>query len=89
MISQEKPDLILLDIKMSGMDGYEICRKLRQNPETTTLPIIMFSASDSKMTRTRAREIGADDFLLKPFAIEQLLDVIKKHLNQPEDFTEP
>ncbi len=86
-ISQEKPDLILLDIKMPGMNGYEICRKLKRSPETATVPIIMFSASDSN-TKTRVREAGADGFMLKPFTIEQLLDVVKKHLNQPENVTE-
>ncbi len=79
-ISQEKPDLILLDIRLPGMDGYEICRKLKRSPETATVPIIMFSASDSKLTRTRVREAGADEFLLKPFTIKKLLGVVTKHL---------
>ncbi len=86
-INQQKPDLIFLDVRIPKINGYEICKKLRQKPETATVPIVMFSASNGN-TKTSVRDAGANDFMLKPFTIKQLLDVVKKHLNQPENFTE-
>jgi len=81
-IDQRKPDLILLDIRLPDIDGYEICRKLKGRSETETIPIVMFSASGSESAKKRALEAGADDFLGKPFAMAQLLGVVKRHLGE-------
>ncbi len=81
-IDQQKPDLILLDIRLPDIDGYEICRKLKGRSETETIPIVMFSASSSESAKERAFEAGADDFLGKPFAMAQLLGVVKRHLGE-------
>lgn len=72
------PDLILLDILMSGSDGRSICRKLKEQVETKKIPVIMFSAHPG--AKYDAEECGADDFLAKPFELNELLSVVKKYL---------
>ncbi len=71
-IAAESPDLILLDVVMPGMDGYAVCRRLRVDPATSLLPIVMITASDRR-EKVRAIEAGADDFLSKPFDQAELL----------------
>ena len=66
------PDLVLLDVQMHGMNGYEVCRRLREQPATTFLPVIMITASDTE-ARKDAIEAGADDFVTKPFDQRELL----------------
>jgi CheY-like chemotaxis protein len=73
------PDLLLLDIWMSGVDGRDICKRLKQQPDTSHLPIVLVSAS--KDIASSAREAGADDFLAKPFEMDDLLTMVKKLLN--------
>jgi DNA-binding response OmpR family regulator len=69
------PDLLLLDIWMSGEDGRDICKKLKQQPLTKNIPIIMVSAS--RDIKESAMEAGADDFLAKPFEMDDLLKKIE------------
>src|SRR5438874_1804656 len=73
------PDLVLLDILMPGMDGYEVCTRLRANPATEALPIVMITASGEQQ-RVRALEVGADDFIQKPFNQAELLARVKSLL---------
>jgi DNA-binding response OmpR family regulator len=72
------PDLILLDIRMSGRDGSEICKRLKSADATRAIPIIIFSAS--KDTERIAREAGADDFIAKPFDMYQLIEKIERYV---------
>jgi CheY-like chemotaxis protein len=72
------PDLILLDVLLSGKDGREIVKYLKRKAETKAIPVIMFSAHPS--AEETARAAGADDFLAKPFDIEVLLDKIAHFL---------
>jgi DNA-binding response OmpR family regulator len=74
----EFPDLLLLDIWMSGSDGRDICRELKKRSDTKGIPIIMISAS--RDIERSAFEAGADDFLAKPFEIDDLLGKIRKLL---------
>jgi len=71
MIAEHRPDLLLLDIVMPGMDGYELTRRIRANEETRFLPIVLMTASVDQ-DKTRALESGADDFLPKPIAQHEL-----------------
>jgi CheY-like chemotaxis protein len=71
------PDVLLLDIWMSGMDGVDICRHLKSQDRTKHLPIILCSAN--KDTQKLAEECGADDFLAKPFEMMDLLDKVEKY----------
>ena len=61
------PDLMLLDVMMPGMNGFEVCQRLRANPRTTKLPVVMITALDDRESRLRGLEVGADDFMSKPF----------------------
>ena len=72
VLSKEHPDLVLLDILMPGIDGYEVCRRIREDPETAFLPVIMITASGEE-EKIRAIESGADDFVNKPFDQAELL----------------
>ena len=75
LLDSEQPHLVLLDIVMPGMDGYEVCRRIRENPDTAYLPIVMVTASESR--GRRAIEAGADDFVAKPFDQAELLARVK------------
>src|SRR5499427_8961628 len=72
VLSKEHPDLVLLDILMPGIDGYEVCRRIREDPATAFLPVIMITASGDE-EKIRAIESGADDFVGKPFDQAELL----------------
>jgi adenylate cyclase len=71
-LSKVHPDLVLLDIRMPGIDGYEVCRRIREDPGTEFLPVIMITASEGE-EKIRAIESGADDFVQKPFDQTELL----------------
>ncbi len=77
-VLQYTPDLILLDLWMSGQNGYEICKLLKANPKTKHIPILLVSAN--KDTGKITREAGAEDYLEKPFDICDLLSKIKRYL---------
>jgi len=75
----EKPDLILLDIKMPGMDGYEVCRELKNNPATSQIPIIFVSVmADDEKTKA----LGASSYILKPFSPDVLLKEIREVMGE-------
>ncbi len=71
--SEWRPDIILLDVMMPGMDGFETCRQLKANPATSHIPVVMVTALDQPDERVRGLEAGADDFLTKPVAFDTLL----------------
>jgi adenylate cyclase len=75
-LADELPDIVLLDVLMPGMDGYEVCRRIRENPRTAFLPVVMITASGDQ-EKVRAIEAGADDFIMKPFDQSELLARVK------------
>ncbi|MCK4725274.1 MAG: response regulator, partial [Anaerolineales bacterium] len=66
MIEKEQPDLILLDVMMPDIDGFEVARRIRSNPSSANVPIIMFTAKAQVEDRVKGFEAGADDYLTKP-----------------------
>jgi DNA-binding response OmpR family regulator len=77
-IESFKPDLILLDVLISGHDGRAICKQLKANPETSNIPVIMFSAHPG--AAATIADYGADDFIAKPFDVNNLMKKINKQL---------
>lgn len=78
------PDLIILDIMMGGMDGYEFCRRLRSSTEFRKIPIIFLSARSEEFDRVLGLELGGDDYISKPFSIKELLSRVKAVLRRAE-----
>lgn len=76
-IETESPDIVLLDVMMPGMDGFQVCQKIRENPKTDHIPVIMITALSEPEDRVRGLEAGADDFLTKPINDVALLARVK------------
>lgn len=79
-MEKELPDLVLLDVMMPAMDGYEVCRRLKEQPETREVPVIFLSALDDVADKVRALEAGGVDYVAKPFQSEEVLARIETHL---------
>jgi two-component system, OmpR family, phosphate regulon response regulator PhoB len=73
LIGEERPDLILLDWMLPGVSGIEVCRQLRTKPETRDIPIIMLTARSEEQEKVRGLQTGADDYIVKPFSVPELM----------------
>ena len=80
LIAERLPQLILLDVFMPEMDGYEFCERLRENPITRDIPIIFISAADSSEDKVRGFKLGAVDYIAKPFEVTEVTMRVKNHL---------
>lgn len=69
---EEKPDLVLLDVRMPKMSGYEACEVLKEDPETATIPVVFLSARGQEAEIRRGMDLGAEEYILKPFAPDEL-----------------
>ncbi|HEY2709330.1 MAG TPA: response regulator [Caulobacteraceae bacterium] len=76
-LEERKPDIILLDIMMPNMDGFEVCRRVRANPETADIPVVMVTALDKQIDRVMASDVGADEFFTKPVEDHLLMQAIR------------
>lgn len=83
-----KPDLLLLDLMLPGIQGLELCRMLRRDPRTASLPIIMVTARGDEMDRVLGLEMGADDYVTKPFSVRELLARVRAVLRRRTERTE-
>ena len=81
-VSENKPDLVLLDWMLPTLSGIEVCRQIRRRPATRDLPVIMVTARTEDQDAVRALDIGADDYITKPFAVEALLARIRALLRR-------
>jgi len=83
-LSKKKPDLILLDLILPGMDGFEICRILKEKKEYSAIPIIILSGRDEETNKVMGLDIGADDYIVKPFSLKEMHSRIKAVLRRLE-----
>jgi two-component system alkaline phosphatase synthesis response regulator PhoP len=81
-VEQDRPDLIVLDIMMPKLDGYETCKALKSAPETRDIPIILLSAKGRNVDQKVGFEVGADDYITKPFSPRKLVERINSILGQ-------
>ena len=80
IVEANPPDIILLDLIMPGINGYEVCKKLKDDPKTNHIPIVIVTSLHEIEDRNKAIEAGADDFITKPFDIVELTVRVKSHL---------
>lgn len=86
---QDLPDLIVLDLMLPGLDGLEVCRKLKSHPSTTKVPIIMLTAKSEDLDIVTGLEVGADDYVTKPFSPRVLLARVRAALRRRREKREP
>ncbi len=83
-VSEVKPDLVVLDLMLPKLDGWEICKRLKSNSLTSQIPILMLTAKTEEMDRVVGLELGADDYVTKPFSVRELVLRIKAILKRSE-----
>ena len=81
----EIPDIILLDLMMPEMDGYEVCEKLKKDPVTKNIPVIILTAKDAVRDKVKGLDIGADDYVTKPFNLNELKARVKSVLRRAKN----
>jgi len=84
-VAEERPDLIVLDVLMPEMDGHEVCRQLKDQPRTRSIPIIFLSARDGRADREAGLRLGAEAYITKPFSPQSLIDTIGEVLEGARD----
>lgn len=82
LVEEENPDVILLDWMMPRLSGIEVCRRLKARPQTRNIPIIMLSARSEDVDRVRGLETGADDYMIKPYSVIELVARVRKQLHR-------
>ncbi len=82
MVEEERPDLILLDIMMPGMDGFEVCEHLKSNTATRDIQVIFLTGMADQKDRDRGMALGAIDYIIKPFDIPDVQNRVKTHLER-------
>jgi|EP01012_Entosiphon_sulcatum_P043015 DNA-binding response OmpR family regulator len=78
LFAQEKPDLLVLDVMMPGMDGFQVLEKLRGDPETASVPVLMLTARDQHNDILKGYQMGATSYLVKPFNLDELVEAIRE-----------
>lgn len=77
LIQQQTPDLILLDISLPGMSGFDLLEQLRRSPDTRSLPVVMLTAHGREMEKEKGMALGADDYITKPFSTHALMERVR------------
>ncbi len=89
MALQERPDVVLVDLMLPGMDGLEVCRRLRADSRTAAIPLIMLTAKSGESDRVVGLELGADDYVTKPFSSRELTARVRALLRRTAGYQEP
>ena len=84
-LEKELPDLILLDIMLPGQDGYSILEKLKKEPKTRDIPVIMVTAKEAEYDKVRGLDSGADDYITKPFGMMEFISRVKAVLRRSKN----
>lgn len=79
-IEEFAPDLVLLDVMLPGFDGFEVCQRVRENPATKNLKILMLTAKGRQAEVSKGLALGADAYITKPFSTQRLLEDVRRHL---------
>lgn len=79
-IKKSQPDLVLLDIMLPEIDGFEVCRRIKEDPETRDIPVIMLTAKKSREDMARGEEVGADWYITKPFKSAMVIETIQRFI---------
>lgn len=79
-VAEDKPDLVLLDIMLPEIDGFEVCRQLKSDPATRHIPVIMLTAKKSREDMVRGEKVGADWYITKPFKSAMVIETIQRFL---------
>jgi len=87
LVREQAPDLIVLDWMLPNVSGLEICRQLKSKPETRNVPIIMLSARSEEIDRVRGLETGADDYVVKPYSVVELMARVRSQLRRTRPAT--
>lgn len=82
LVAENDPDLVILDWMMPRLSGLETCRRLKSNQKTRNIPVLMLSARSEEVDRVRGLDTGADDYIVKPYAVAELLARVKAHLRR-------
>lgn len=87
LVDEDKPDLIVLDWMMPNLSGIEVCRRLKMRSDTKSIPIIMLSARSEEVDRVRGLETGADDYVVKPYSVVELMARVRSQLRRSRPAT--
>lgn len=81
VVLNPQPDLILLDIMMPGMDGFEVCKRLKSNDSTKNIPVIFLSGKADEETKSKCLELGAVDLIMKPIDLTEVISLVRSLIN--------
>ena len=81
-IKEDKPDLVLLDVMMPGLSGYEVCQKIKADAELSGIPVVILTAKGQERDREQGFNVGANDYITKPFSPNRLLELVKSIIGE-------
>jgi DNA-binding response OmpR family regulator len=84
-IRQEKPDLVLLDVMMPGLTGYEVCQQVKADADLAGIPVVFLTAKGQERDREQGLNLGASDYITKPFSPNRLLELVKSIIGNAKD----
>jgi len=82
VVTEDVPDIVVLDWMMPNMSGIEVCRRLKSKPQTRSIPVIMLSARSEEVDKVRSLETGADDYVVKPYSVIELMARVRTQLRR-------
>jgi len=88
-VAANRPDLIILDIMLPGIDGFEVCRRIKENSDTAGIPVLMLTAKKNSQDMERGRQVGCDVYMTKPFKSAKVLDMVQELLSREREPGEP